>query len=328
MEFRLLRYFVAVAEELNITRAAERLHTAQPSLSQQIRQLELILGVPLFYRDKHHLELTEAGRVFLRESRTILKDVEHAITLARQAARAEAGQITLGMVPGPESKVFSRAVPVLLRNYPDIQIILRSLTSPEQIVALQKKEINVGFLRGPIEDEEIASEVIMREKVVAVLPASHELGKMQRVSVTKLANLPLIQISRAIAPAVHDAANLIAKQAGTQFKTLLETENLLTSLNAVASGLGFSLFAEYVEQILPKGVVARPLDLDPVPELELLVAYRKDDRLPALGFFLSVLRESVKMDGDLNAKRSTADTPKEVRNASRPQRSGLESSQH
>ena len=253
MEFRLLRYFVAVAEELNITRAAERLHTAQPSLSQQIRQLELILGVPLFYRDKHHVELTEAGRVFLRESRTILKDVGHAITLARQAARAEAGQITLGMVPGPESKVFSRAVPVLLRNYPDIQIILRSLTSPEQIVALQKKEINVGFLRGPIEDEEIASEVIMREEVVAVLPASHELAKMLRVSVTKLANLPLIQISRAIAPAVHDAANVIAKQAGTQFKTLLETENLLTSLNAVASGLGFSLFAEYVEQILPKG---------------------------------------------------------------------------
>ena len=328
MEFRLLRYFVAVAEELNITRAAERLHTAQPSLSQQIRQLELILGVPLFCRDKHHLELTEAGRVFLGESRTILKNVEHAITLARQAARAEAGQITLGMVPGPESKVFSRTVPTLLRNYPDIQIILRSLTSPEQIVALQNKGINVGFLRGPIEDEEIASEVIMREKVVAVLPASHELAKMQRVSVTKLAALPMIQISRAIAPAVHDAANLIAKQAGTQFKTLLETENLLTSLNAVASGLGFSLFAEYVEQILPKGAVARALDLDPVPELELLVAYRKDDRLPALGFFLSVLRESVKMACDLNTQRSTADTPKEAKNAPRLRRSGLGSSKH
>jgi len=266
--------------------------------------------------------LTEAGRVFLRESRTILRDVEHAITLARQAARAEAGQIPLGMVPGPESKVFSRAVPILLRNYPDIQIILRSLTSPEQIVALQNKEINVGFLRGPIDDEEIASEVIMREKVVAVLPASHELAKMQRVSVTKLADLPLIQISRAIAPAVHDAADVIAKQAGTQFKTLLETENLLTSLNAVASGLGFSLFAEYVEQILPKGVVARALDLDPVPELELLVAYRKDDRLPALGFFLSVLRESVQMDGDLNAKTSSADVPKKAGDASRPRRSG------
>ena len=326
MELRLLRYFVAVAEELNITRAAERLHTAQPSLSQQIRQLELILGIPLFYRNKHHLELTEAGRVFLGETRTILKDVERAITLARQAARAEAGQLTLAMVPGLEGRVFSRTVPTLLRNYPDIQIILRSLTSPQQIVALQKKEINVGFLRGPIEDEEIASEVIMREKVVAVMPAGHDLAKMQRVSVTKLASLPLIQISRAIAPTVHDVANVIEKQAGTQFKTLLETEDLLTSLNAVASGLGFSFFAEYVEQILPKGVVARPLDLAPVPELELLVAYRKDDRLPALGFFLSLLRESVKMDFNLDARRSIGDAPEKTKAASSPRRSELRSS--
>src|SRR5208283_2869359 len=323
MELRLLRYFVAVAEELNITRAAERLHTAQPSLSQQIRQLELILGIALFYRNKHHLELTEAGRVFLRESRTIFKDLERAITLARQAARAEAGQITLGMVPGLEGKVFSRAMPILLRNYPDIQVILRSLASPQQIVALQNKEINVGFLRGPIDDEGIAFEVIMREKVVAVLPASHELAKMQQVSVTKLATLPLIQMSRAVAPAVHDVADAIAKQAGTQFKTILETEDLLTSLNAVASGLGFSLFAEYVEQLLPKGVVARPLDLDSVPELELLVAYRKDDRLPALGFFLSILRESVKMGSDLDTQKSIADAPEKAKAAANSRRSGL-----
>ena len=111
MELRLLRYFVAVAEELNFTHAAERLHTAQPSLSQQIRQLEEYVGTPLLNRDKRRMRLTEAGRVFLRESRSLLAGAEQAVTLARQAARAEAGVITIAIVPGPEGQLFSRVMP-------------------------------------------------------------------------------------------------------------------------------------------------------------------------------------------------------------------------
>jgi len=294
MELRLLRYFVAVAEELNFTRAAERLHIAQPSLSQQVRQLEAEIGAPLFLRDKHRLELTEAGRIFLRESRNILNYTNHAISVTRQAARAEAGLITIAMVPGPEGKIFSRVISSLLFNNPDVQIVLRSLTSPEQVLALQNREINVGLLRGPIDDEHIASEVIDREDVVAVLPASHRLAQQPTVTLADLlTELPLIQVSRATAPTVHDTVKQVAESAGVPTHQRLEAESITAILSAVASGLGFSLHGAYVEQILPHNAVVRQLALDPMPKLELLVAYRHDDKLPALAAFLNLLRSAL-----------------------------------
>lgn len=299
MELRLLRYFVAVAEELNFTHAAERLHTAQPSLSQQIRQLEEYVGTPLLNRDKRRMRLTEAGRVFLREARSLLAGAEQAVTLARQAARAEAGVITIAIVPGPEGQLFSRVMPLLLHNYPNLDVVLRSMTSPEQIKALQKGEINVGMLRGPIEDEVIGYEVISREDVVAVLPADHPLAQQKRVSPEALSAMPLIQISREVAPAVHDAMIRTGHDANVRFKTLLATENIMTTLIAVASGMGFTLLAAYVEDILPKNAVVRPLEMDRVPKLELLAAYRKDDPLPALAFFLQLLRDRNKKQAAL-----------------------------
>jgi len=291
MELRLLRYFIAVAEELNFTHAAARLHVAQPSLGQQIRQLEAYIGTPLFIRDKRRLQLTEAGRVLLREARRVLQDVDHGVDLARQAARAEAGMITVAMIPGPEGQLFSEILPYLLRSYPNLQINLRSLSAPQQIEALRRGEINLGFLRGPINDDAIESIVIVREPVVAVLPENHPLAKLDKVSPKALAELPLIQIMREVAPAVHDTMYKVGTDAGVQFRTLLETEHIMTSLNAVANGLGFSVFAAYVEQIVPKNVAVRPIDMPRVPQLELLAAYRKNDRLPALDYFLKMIRE-------------------------------------
>lgn len=291
MELRLLRYFVAVAEELSITRAAEHLHTAQPSLSQQIRQLEDLVGSPLFHRDKHRLRLTESGSALLPEAKQILAATADAILHARLAARHEAGTISIGMVPGPEGKVFSSLIPLFLRANPDVQLLLRTCTAPEQIQAILKREINVGFLRGPIEEDEIASEIYMREPVVAVIPQSWELAKLDRIPVSELAQMPLISISRTVAPAVHDVVGVIAARAGVQFKMRFCTENLLTSMNAVASGLGFCFFSAYVEEIVPKGVVTRPIDLDPAPQLDLLFAYRRDDTLNQLSTFLSIIRE-------------------------------------
>jgi LysR family hca operon transcriptional activator len=256
--------------------------------------------------------------VFLDESRGILQQLEHATSLARKAACAEAGQITIGFMPGTEGRIFARIVPILLRNYSEIQIVLRTLSSPEQAEALRKREINVGFLRGPVIGDEIASEVFIREKLLAVLPAVHALAQMERIPVPTLAALPLIQTARVVAPATHDAVHAIAARAGVEFQTLFETDNVLTTMNAVASGLGFSLMPEYAQEIIPKTVAVRPLDLDPEPELELLVAYRKDDRLPALAFFLSLLRDFHK------APRGVVDTPPEVHKsgAAKPKATG------
>jgi LysR family hca operon transcriptional activator len=293
MDHRYLRYFIAVAEEMSFTRAAERLHTVQPSLSQQVRRLEEIVGVQLFHRQKHHLRLTEAGRVFLDEARSILQYTDRAITLARQAARAEAGLITIGFVPGVESKIFTRVLPILRAQYPSVELTLRSLTSPQQLVALHNREINLGFLRPPVDDSELVSEIILYDKIVAVLPASHSLARKKRIPVRALAALPFLEVARETAPALHDAAKQIATQAGVKFNSILPADNVLTSLNEIAAGLGFSLMPDYVCQILPANVAARPLDCDPEPEFALLAAYRKDETLPIVARFLALLREAL-----------------------------------
>lgn len=298
MNHRYLRFFIAVAEELSFTRAAERLHTVQPSLSQQIRRLEEIVGARLFDREKHRLHLTEAGRIFLKESRAILQFTDRAIMLAQQAARAEAGFMTIGFLPGVEGKIFPSILPILGAKYPDIELSLRSLTSPQQLEALHNREINIGFMRGPIDDPEIEAEVVLREKIVVVLPSHHPLARLKRVPPAKLAALPMLEVARPTAPALHDAAEEIAAKAGVKFKATLPAENVLMSLSEVASGLGFCLVPDYVRQILPANVVARPLDCDPEPDFPLLVAHRRDERLPAVAFFLSLLREQLRSGAD------------------------------
>ena len=294
LDLRYLRYFVVIAEELNITRAAERLHTVQPSLSQQIHRLEEIVGTPLFYRKKNRLELTEAGHVFLLESRTILRSANHAITLARQAARAEAGNISVGFVPGPEGKVFPYVLPALQSKYPDIQLTLHSLTSPQQIMALQKCEINVGFLRGPVNDPRIVTSVLVQEEIVAIIPANHPLAMLERIPLSKLMDLPYIPTSSVRAPSIYESTNLVASQIGVSIRSRIGADSILTGLNAVGSGAGFMLLPDYASQIAPRTVKAVPLDMDPPPYIELLVAYREDDKLPALALFLELLHDCMR----------------------------------
>lgn len=291
MDHRYLRYFIAIAEELNFTRAAEKLHTVQPSLSQQIRKLEAIVGTPLLQRDRRHVELTKAGRVFLQEARKILQHTDNAIALARQEALAGPEHLTIGFLHGAEGKVFPYVLPILRARCPDIQLSLRSLYTHEQLAALESNQINVGFLRGPIQNPEIGWEVVLRNAIIAIVPAQHELAKLERIPVQRLAELPLVRVPKALSAAMHDLRNQIELKAGVQFHSVLDAENVLSTLSAVGSGLGFSLEPDYVQQILPLTVVARPIDLDPPPEIELLVAYRKDDKLPALAVFLSLLRE-------------------------------------
>ncbi len=292
MEFRLLRYFVAVAEELNVTRAAERLHTSQPSLSQQIRQLEGIVGAPLFLREKHRLTLTETGRTFLPAARDILAAVEEALAEARAAARTEVGTLALGMIMGPEGLVLSNLLPRLMRKAPEVHLKLRTMTAPEQIQALQRREIMAGFTRAPIEGDDIAAEIYIQERVVVVFPETWDLAALERVPLKALTGVPLVSISERIAPAVAALTERLERLGGVTFTRGLVTESLMTSMNAVASGMGFCFFSEYVGDVAPKGVVTRPLDLDPAPTLDLIFAWRRDAQSAALRSLVAVVQES------------------------------------
>jgi len=147
-----------------------------------------------------------------------------------------------------------------------------------------------GFLRGPIENQEIASEIYMREDVLAVIPQDSPLAEMDRVPVSELAKMGFISHSVAVAPAMHKVSKLIEERAGVRFRTAFRSENITTSLNAVAAGLGFTFFPAYVADVVPRGVVAKPIDLDPAPQLDLLFAYRIDDSLPALHSVIELVK--------------------------------------
>jgi LysR family hca operon transcriptional activator len=302
MDSRYLKYFVAVAEDLNFTKAAERLHTVQPSLSQQIKRLEEMVGVPLFHRMKHRVSLTEAGRVFLEDSTRILRDVEQAFSRARQAAKAESGQMAIGFIPGTEMKVFPQILPLLTGRLPDLDLSLRSLTSPQQLVALIKHEINLGFLRGPIPFPEIASMVVFREEILVALPAQHELARLKKIPLERMARCRFLRVSRDVAPAFHDLTMTILEQAGVHSSYMLDSENALTSISGVASGMGLALLPGFVEHIVPQGVVTRRLDLPQPPTIDLLAAYRKDDALPALACMVELLGQ-LKFEGAPQRKR-------------------------
>jgi LysR family hca operon transcriptional activator len=296
MDLRYLRYFIAVAEEMSLTRAAERLHTVQPSLSRQIRRLEEIVGTPLFNHDRRGLELTEAGRIFLGEAREILRQMNRSIMLARQGSRAEARHIAAGFISGNEAQIFSRLLPPLRRRYPELQISYHAMSEPALIVALEESEIDVAFLAGPIESPAIHSEVFLRQKIAVVLPSLHPLAKQKKISLAELASMPMIVPSPQNSPRYLNSIHAITAQAGVEFSSTVEFDNVLSALHAVRLGLGFCLLPEDQMGILPGSIVARPLDLDPEPSIDLLIAYRRDYRNLALVYLLRTVRETVEND--------------------------------
>jgi LysR family hca operon transcriptional activator len=187
--------------------------------------------------------------------------------------------------------VFSHILPLLLRRSPETQLLLRTMNAPEAIEALLKREIQAGFLRGPIESEDLCSEIYMREQVVVMMPEGWEQARQERVAVASLASQPLISISEAIAPAVHHATDEIERRSGVRLTRGLCSESLMTSMNAVASGLGYCFFSEYVGGIVPKGVVTRHIDLDPAPTLDLLFAYRREEPSAALATLIALVHD-------------------------------------
>jgi LysR family hca operon transcriptional activator len=298
IELRHLRYFVAVAEEMNITRAAHKLHTAQPSLSRQVRQLEEMIRAPLLLRQGHHVELTAAGRSLLTEARRLLQDLESTIEATRQIASSESGSITVAFFPGSDGKVFSRITTFVSFKSGGLKLILRSLRSAEQIEALQKRAIHAGFLRGPIDDPEIAWRVLRSDTLVVVLPAGHPLAKLKKIPLAKLAGIPLVELSRTGPRRFLEAISAIAYEQGIVFQTGLKTDNMLETLAAVGAGLGFSFLPDYIVQMAPRTVITRPLAGDSIPKVDLLLAYRRDNKTPQLAKFLELVDECFAKDSN------------------------------
>jgi DNA-binding transcriptional LysR family regulator len=203
VELRHIRYFIAVAEYLSFRTAAQRLHIAQPPLSRQIRQLEEDLRVELFARDKRHVELTKAGHAFLEEARKLMVQVGHAVETARIAQRGDLGIIRVGIASGLGG-VVSQIFFEFRKRWPAIEVECRDIFSSFQSQALRKHEIDVGFLRPPLDQMALDCELLYEEEFVVILPKSHRLAKRRTLRIHDIEDEPLIIFDRNFSSGLYD----------------------------------------------------------------------------------------------------------------------------
>jgi DNA-binding transcriptional LysR family regulator len=259
VELRHLRYFVAVAEELNFRRAAERLHIAPPPLSVQIRKLEAEIGTELFSRQARGVRLTEAGKVFLDQARQLLASARRGVTLAREAGQGEIGHLAIGYNAPAGFLIFPRVVPPYRIARPKVQLTFHALNMPQQLEGLQRDELDLGVIWLPLRVEGFDVQELVREPLIAVLPATHRLAEQKDVSIRQLSREPMILPSRTLHEEVHEEIARAFRRARAVLNSAYELESSLSMINFVAMGVGCSLLPSYVSSIRQEGVVFRPL---------------------------------------------------------------------
>ncbi len=260
MEPRLLRSFVAVAEELHFGRAAARLHMTQPPLSMQIKRLEDQLGVRLFERDRRHVALTEAGGFLLARARQLLDEAERSCAEAARIARGEAGTLTIGYTPTATYEVLPPLLHALRKRAPEVRLSLVELRSALQVEALRTGRIEIGFACGPIEDEAIAEHVLARERFVAVLPEHHPLAKRKKLRTRELDGEPFVLVRPDVEPAWAHACSRALARAGVRVDVAQETDTKIAMLGLVAAGAGISLVSASMMRLARDGVAFREVD--------------------------------------------------------------------
>jgi LysR family transcriptional regulator, hca operon transcriptional activator len=285
MELRHLRYFVAVAEEGSLTVAAEkRLHTAQPSLSRQIRDLEFEVGVPLLTRSVHGVQLTESGRVFLDHARLALMQAEAAAEGARRAAQRSKQVFAIGFTTGQEVDWLPRATRLLRNELANIEIRVSSDHSATLAEELAHGRLDVAFLRGE-NMPDIEFRTVAQEPLVAVLPSDHRLAQRKTFDPKDLVGETYIGISKV--PRVLRA--LIAgylDRCGIEVTPAFEIDNYAMAISLVASNRGVAILPASAKNFLPWSVVSRPLEGD-APTIAVTVGFRRDNASPILKAFLS-----------------------------------------
>jgi LysR family hca operon transcriptional activator len=286
MELRHLRYFVAVAEAGNFTLAAERLHTVQPSLSRQIRDLEAHIGAPLLERTSRRVQMTAAGRLFLDEARLVLAQADRAVERAREAARAQSARLALGFVPGVEVEQLERVMHSVHGELQQVELALQSRSSPMLIAELHARRLDAAFIRPSAQADGLALKTIRREALIAALPARHRLAKRRRIGVAQLAGEPMIDVMREHAPVLDEAIQAYAARAGVALHWSYKSENLMLALSLISTVGAVCLLPEHAMRLFPPGVVGVALDAD-APTIELALAWHPGNASPALARFLA-----------------------------------------
>lgn len=259
MEHKLLRSFVAVAEELHFGRAAKRLHLSQPPLSLQIQRLEAELGASLFLRDKRHVALTEAGQVLLGRARHLLAEADRAAQEVARVARGEGGVLTLGYTAAASHCVLPALVPNFRKHHPELRLELLELRSHAQPDALAEGRIELGLVCAPVTAPNLVETPLVHERLIVALPQRHPLADKKTLKTRDLNGAAYVGVRPDIEPSWADASVRALKLAGCSLNLVQETDTKLALLGLVAAGLGISVISESMAVMARHGVVFRPL---------------------------------------------------------------------
>jgi LysR family hca operon transcriptional activator len=292
MELRHIRYFVAVAEAGSLTVAAEqKLHTSQPSLSRQIRDLEDEVGAQLLMRTARGIELTPAGRAFLDHARSVLSQVEAATEAARRVAHPAKSCFSMGFLTGHELTWMPEALRILHHELPNIDVMISSQYSPLLADGLSKGKIDAAFLRRERGVSELVFRTLVKEPLMVVMPSDHRLAALKSVGPRDLASETFVTVSHT-APVLRVVIDNYLKRARINITPAHEADHLAMGVSLIASTGGVGLLPAYARNFLPSSVTSRPLQGD-TPTIELVFGYKKSNQSPILKLLLSRLDELV-----------------------------------
>lgn len=291
MELRHLHYFIAVAEELHFSRAAERLHISQPPLSQQIQSLEAELGVKLFERTKRQVHLTEAGKVFLERACLVLAHLEQAIAVTQRIGRGEIGQLAIGFVDSAMYTVLPEILRIFREQFPAVELRLHELTTTQQIQALYDKQIDVGIVRSAISEPGLSVEYLLDESLVLALPENHPFSAQTQVSLSSLADEFFILFPAKLGPLFYEQIVQSCQHAGFHPKVAQEAVQMQTIVGLVAAGLGIAIVPASMQNFHRSGVIYRPLQ-EQIPNTGLYLTWRQHDSSPVMSTFLKLARKT------------------------------------
>jgi LysR family hca operon transcriptional activator len=292
MELRHLRYFVAVADAGSLTVAAQRiLHTSQPSLSRQIRDLEDDVGAQLLTRRARGIDLTPAGRAFLDHARSVLSQVEAAAEAARRVSQPAKPCFSMGFLTGHELTWMPEALRILRDELPNIDVMISSQYSPLLADGISKGKIDAAFLRREKGVPDLAFRLLVREPLMVILPSDHRLAALKAISPADLAGETFVIVSRT-APVLRAVIDNYLKRSELKITPAHEVDHVTMGISLIISTRGVGLLPAYALNFLPSSVTSRPLK-GATPTVDLVLGYRKSNQSPILKLLLSRLDELV-----------------------------------
>nr|WP_217344765.1 LysR substrate-binding domain-containing protein [Noviherbaspirillum sp. L7-7A]MBV0878945.1 LysR family transcriptional regulator [Noviherbaspirillum sp. L7-7A] len=295
MELRHLRYFVAVAEELSFTRAADRLHIGQPPLSQQVQALEEEIGAILFDRSRRSIRLTEAGRIFLEDAYRVLAMAASAAETARRVEKGEVGQLKIGFIKSTAfTPIFPKIINTYRTRYPNVKLVMQEMSTMRQLAALEDYSLDLAFIR-PM-DTDIPSHLVMttlqNHRLSVLMPDHHRLADVDPLSIDDLRNEDFVMFPRDEGTTLNLAIYRLCAEAGFTPRVTMEAREVATITGLVAARCGIAILPDLFQSLGIKGVLFRPIDT-PAMVTQLALASRAAESGTIPQAFFDIARELV-----------------------------------